>query len=143
MRLTFSIKNAEIVRKGLEDLESEIPKISRRRIFDAMNRITREMESYPPERPKQKYKRTGRFGFSWYVDKTDIGYVIRNTAKDKRGVAYGKYVVGDAYGLSQAWMHKGRWPLFRDVVDAEVEKLPQRIADSIDLVTRRVAKEAA
>jgi hypothetical protein len=138
MRLTFSIKNAKIVRQGLEDLEAEVPKIGRRQIYSAMNRITREMESYPPERPGQLYVRTGKLGFSWYVDRRDDGYVIRNTAKDKRGRAYGKYVVGDAYGLHQAWMHKNRWPLFRDVADNEIERLPERIANEISMVERRI-----
>jgi hypothetical protein len=139
MKLTFGIKNAEVVRKGLEDLEAEVPKISRRRIYDAMNRITRVMEAYPAERPGQKYKRTGRLGFSWKVKRIDTGYILSSDARDpKTNRRYTTYVVGNAYGLSQAWMHRGRWPLFRDVVEAEVDRLPQQVADSVDLVSRRI-----
>jgi hypothetical protein len=143
MRLSIQIKNAELVRQGLEDLEAEVPKIGRRKIYDAMNRITREMEGYPAERPGQRYKRTGNLGFSWDVKKIERGYVVENTAKDKRGRLYGKWVVGDAYGKKQAWMHRGRWPLLRDVVEKEIDGLPKAIANEITTVSRRVVKGAA
>jgi len=52
--------NVGLVRQGLQDLEAEVPKIGRRRVYDAINRITRTMEGYPRERPRQKYVRTGR-----------------------------------------------------------------------------------
>ena len=31
---------------------------------------------------------------------------------------YPKWVVGNAVGLSQAWMHKNRWPVFRDLSES-------------------------
>lgn len=136
MQITIE-SNVGLVRQGLQDLQAEIPKIGRRRIYDAMNRITREMEGYPRERPRQKYVRTGNLGASWKVKRTESGYVIENDAR-RRGRRYTRYVVGDAYGTGQAWMHAGRWPLFRDVVDNEIAKMPQEVADEIDLVARRV-----
>jgi hypothetical protein len=142
MRLSFQVKNANLVRQGLEDLAAETPKIGRRKIYDAMNRITREMEGYPSERPGQRYRRTGRLGFSWRVDKTDNGYIIGNNARDpKTGRRYARYVVGDAYGLAQAWMHRGRWPLFRNVAEEEIDKLPPEIAEAMGFVARRKGLE--
>ena len=136
MQLTIK-SNVGLVRQGLQDLSGEPVKIGRRKIYEAMNRITREMEGYPSERPNQTYVRTGNYGASWKVDSLDDGYRVSNNVTFK-GRAYAKYVGGDAYGLSQAWMHAGRWPLFRDVVEKEVVKLPQEIANEIDLVARRV-----
>ena len=136
MQLSIT-SNVGLVRQGLQDLSAGIPKIGRRRIFDAMNRITREMEGYPAERPNQTYHRTGNLGASWDVRRLDDGYQIVNTAR-ARGRAYAHYVVGNAYGTGQAWMHQGRWPVFRGVVDAEIEKMPREIADEIDMVARRV-----
>lgn len=136
MQITIE-SNVGLVRQGLQDLSAEIPKIGRRKIYDAMNRITREMEGYPPERPNQLYVRTGNLGASWRVERTEDGYTIRNDAR-RKGRRYARYVVGDAYGLGQAWMHAGRWPVFRNVVEAEIDKMPQEIANEIDLVARRV-----
>jgi hypothetical protein len=127
---------AELVRQGLQDLSAEIPRVGRRRIYDMINRITRTMEGYPPERPHQKYQRTGRYGASWHVEKLADGYSIYNNAEAK-GRQYPRFVVGDAYGTGQAWMHQGRWPLLRDEVDKEVEKLPPEIEDEIVMVARR------
>ena len=129
--------NVGLVRQGLQDLGAEIPKIGRRKMYDAVNRITREMEGYPPERQGQKYVRTGRLGFSWRVHRLDTGYVISNNAS-RRGRYYTRYVVGDAYGHGQAWMHVGRWQKFKTVVDAEIEKMPQQIVNEIEISGRRL-----
>jgi hypothetical protein len=95
------------------------------------------MEEYPPERPGQRYVRTGNMFYHWFiVPVEDIGYQIGNSAT-KDGTAYPKFVVGDAYGTSQAWMHKGRWPRFRDVTEEELESLPKEIQDQILMVARR------
>jgi hypothetical protein len=155
MQITIE-SNVGLVRQGLQDLSAEIPKIGRRKIYDAMNRITREMEGYPGERANQTYVRTGNLGASWKVERTEDGYIVSNDARSastvqrrtangirsyrnkSAGRRYTRYVVGDAYGLGQAWMHKGRWPLFRDVVDKELDKMPDEVAEQIELVARRV-----
>jgi hypothetical protein len=131
MQITINLKGVDIVRQGLQNLASEIPQVGRRQIYDNMNLITRDMEAYPEERPGQKYIRTGRLGFSWYIKNVDQGYMVYNPTP------YGKYVVGNAYGQGQAWMHEGRWQLFRDVVEHNVSKLAQEIRDAIMLVARR------
>lgn len=143
----------ELVRQGLQDLSAEIPQIGRRGIRTVMNRIVRRMQEYPPEPAGQSkrvshtifgyiikavgYKRTGTLGRSWKIEEIDNGYQIENTARSKRGHRYSRYVVGDAYGTGQAWMHQGRWQVFRDVVDEEVEKLPPEIEQEIVMVARR------
>jgi hypothetical protein len=130
MQLSITF-DGKLVRQGLQDLSKEIPEIGRRKIYDAMNRITRNMEGYPPERPRQTYVRTGRLGRRWNVKRLDEGYTVSNSTP------YTKFVVGSAYGTDQAWMHVGRWQLFRDVVDMEVDKLPQEISDAVIMVARR------
>ena len=139
MQLTIK-SNVGLVRQGLQDLQGQPVKIGRRKIFDAMNRITREMEGYPRERPNQRYKRTGNLGASWKVLNVGDGYRISNDARGPKGRAYAKYVVGDSYGTSQAWMHRGRWQNFRDVVDAEVEKLPPEVVQELNMITRRIGQ---
>ena len=155
MRLTIRV-DGELVRKGLEDLNAEIPQIGRQQIRAIANRIVRRMQIYPPEPAHRTrvedhptlgtiYTRTGRTGLlfrSWKIYEVQSkGYTIENSAS-RRGKEYSKYVVGNAYGLMQAWMHKRRWQLFRDVVEEELQRLPSAIEDRIVLVARRKNLEA-
>lgn len=137
MRLTIKVKGGILVRQGLENIHLETPQVGRRRIRTITNRIVRRMQEYPEERQGQTYRRTGNFFRHWRIDQLEkLGYMIQNTAT-RKGRLYGQYVVGDAYGTSQAWMHKGRWPSFRDVTEEELEALPKEILDDILLVARR------
>ena len=136
MQLSIRI-DGELVRRGLQDLSGEIPKVGRQQIRFTTERIIRRMQEYPSERPRQKYKRTGRLFRSWKIDSDGkTRYTIENTAA-REGRRYGHYVVGDAYGTSQAWMHRGRWLLFRNVVEQEVEKLPEDVQEKILMAARR------
>ena len=144
----------ELVRKGLQNLEAQVPQIGRQQIRTVMDRIKRRMQEYPPEpagqsiasqhpvlgkiyrTAKGRYQRTGLLGASWSIDSTDNGYMISNSAS-RKGRFYAKYVVGNAYGLAQAWMHVGRWQLLRDVTDQEVANLPKEINQQIAMVARR------
>jgi hypothetical protein len=156
IQLSVQARNAQLVQKRFEDLTAETPKIGRQQIRTVMDRIKRRMQAYPPEPEGQsvaeshpvlgtiyrhargRYQRTGLLGASWAIEDTADrnGYKITNNAA-RRGKAYAKYVVGNAYGLRQAWMHKGRWQLLRDVVDTETQKLPAEVLDSISIVARR------
>jgi hypothetical protein len=161
MRLSVRMSpESELVRQGLENLGAELPKIGRRRIYTMMNRIRRRLAVYPSEpsgqsvtsshavlgrvfsRAKGRYQRTGRYGRSWKVERLDDGYGLSNRAAF-RGHEYAQYVGGDAYGQGQAWMHKGRWPLMRDVVDDELAKLPPEVEEEIVTVARRNGLEAS
>jgi hypothetical protein len=84
---------------------------------------------YPPERPGQRYKRTGRLGRSWKVSTRGQSVIIENTAP------YSGYVVGDGAGQRQAWMHRGRWWLMRDMVD---EKRPELKRMMVQMLTRQL-----
>ena len=122
---------ARIVRQGLQNLRTEVPKIGRMRMYEASERIMRKMQKYPPTRVGQRYRRTYRLRDSWTIRRLEKGNRIVNRAP------YANYVVGNAYGTYQAWMHAGRWPLFRDVADAEIARLPKTIKENIVTVARR------
>lgn len=153
MQISVTFKG-DLVRKGLQNLAAEMPQIGRQPIRTAMERIKRRMQEYPPEpsgqstasshsvlgtvyrRTRGRYQRTGNFGGHWVITEADHGYKLANTAT-RKGRAYGHYVVGDAYGRGQAWMHEGRWQLLRDVVDEETQKLPAEVERLVNLVARR------
>jgi hypothetical protein len=126
--------NAQIVRKGLEDLAAEVPKIGRLSIYRAMETIAKRMRFYwtkntPAELPS--YKRTGDLSRGYTIEKLTNGYRILNRTK------YTGFVVGNAYGLGQAKVHRYRHPLMRDVVDQEVTRLAPEIQNSIGIAARR------
>lgn len=153
MRLSVKF-DGQLVRRGLQDLSAEIPKIGRQPIRAMMERVKRKMQAYPDEpagqsvvvrhnvlgktyrRARGRYERTGNLGASWAITEIEGGYAIENTAAH-RGRKYGRYVVGDAYGAGQAWMHQGRWQVLRDVVDDEAKTLPPEIDRLIVMVARR------
>ena len=133
-QLSISFNGAELVRKGMQDLSAEIPKIGKLQIYRTEQTVVRRMKEYwtmntPPELPS--YQRTGRLAGGYFISPTQNGYMISNS------VPYTKYVVGNAYGLEQAWMHY-RHPLFRNVQEEEVAKLPPEVEKEINMVARRV-----
>jgi len=136
-QLSIQINNADIVRRGMQDLSAEIPKVGRLQIYRTSQEIVRQMKIYPAERIGQLYRRTGRLGGGWMIVSNTNGYTIRNDTP------YTKYVVGNAYGLEQAWMHIStdqgkRWNVFRDVQEDEIKKLPPEIENEITMVARRL-----
>jgi hypothetical protein len=131
-QLSISVTGAEIVRQGLQNLSAEIPQIGRLGIYRTAQAIVRRMKEYPPPPPMSTYVRTGTLGGGWTITPNTNGYTIRN------GTPYTKYVVGNAYGLEQAWMHQGRWQLQRDVTEDEVSKLPEELIREISLAARRL-----
>lgn len=136
-QLSISVHNAELVRKGLQDLGAEIPKIGRLQIYRTEQAIVRRMKMYwtnndPPALPS--YQRSGDLANGYTITPTTNGYRIGNNTP------YTKWVAGNAYGLEQAWMHAkpGRHKLLRDVSDEEIEKLPPEIEQEISTVARRL-----
>jgi hypothetical protein len=153
-KLTLKIEGAEIVRKGLENLSAEVPKVSRRRIYNTMLKIRTRMRqpgkaiNYPVKWDSEKQRRaffatngfgrgipsrrTNRYTSGWNIQQAGaVGYRIENNAP------YSKYVGGTAYSTSQSNIHQGRWPILRDVFDEEVKKLPAEIEEEIKVVSRR------
>lgn len=87
--------------------------------------------AYPPERPGQKYRRTGTLRASWsWHQQGNNAIRFENTAA-QQGPPYAIYVVGDASGQRQAWMHVGRWWKAREKVEAQMEKLKDKLRLSI------------
>jgi hypothetical protein len=130
-QLSIQITGAEIVRRGLQNLSAEIPKIGREQIYRTQQAIVRRMKIYPPPPPTSRYVRTFALQHGWTITSRQDGYTTSNATP------YTKYVVGTAYGTEQAWMHVGRWLLLRDVSDEEVGKLPAEIDSHITQVARR------
>jgi hypothetical protein len=122
------LEGGVFVRKGLEDLEAAIPKVSRERIYNALRRVLKRMRDQPPA--LASYRRTGDLRAGWPLRPERIGSAD-NAYRIYNYVEYTRYVVGDSEGYGQAWFHVGRWENFRDVVAEEVENLPREIEDML------------
>ena len=153
MRLSVTVKNAELVRTGLENLALEIPLIGRRQIYNSMRKIRAIVNkpgkaiNYPvkwdSEKQRRAYfatdgfgrgiptKRTGAYIEGWNIVSTDRGYILTNQTPGAI------YLSGGAYGNRQSNIHKGRWPILRDAADEVIATLPEEISAEINMVTRR------
>jgi hypothetical protein len=125
-RISVTVVNGELVRQGLQNLQAAIPQIGRKVIYDKMNVIAVSMRKYPPQRARSRYIRTYRLRDSVTVLRLNNGYAIEIDPV-QRGRHYGKYVIGNARGDEQAWMHVGRWHLFANVVEHHLRRLPDDI----------------
>lgn len=146
VQMTVHAVGAEIVRQGLEDLSREIPKIGRKRIYEAMRRAQKILRT-PKSRPsspiqwdslKQKRaffasdgfgrgiptRRTGR-SLQWEISNTGSGYMMSNSAD------YARYPYGLHDGSGQSRIFAGEYPLFSQVVENEIEGLPEDIESHI------------
>ncbi len=152
-QLSIQVKG-EMVRMGLQNLADEIPKIGRLQIYRTAMDIRKGMQvkgskpTYPINWDSVRqmkaffasdgfgggipHTRTDEYITAWRVESIgDQGYRLVNT------IGGAQYIGGNAYGQKQSRIHQGRWPLFRDVADAELVKLPENIEKEIKVVARR------
>ncbi len=131
---SVTVIGAHRVANRLRRLASESPRVADKVLYKwgQETRATLKSTPYPSKRPGQKYKRTGRLANSWKVERGKPGQVaIVNSAKGPRGQLYPTYVVGDAKGDKQAWMHSKRWWKARDVMDKEAKRLPAALTKAL------------
>jgi hypothetical protein len=82
---------------------------------------------YPPQRPRQRYVRTGRLANSWQAQRVGTGRVlITNNAP------YSGWVVGGGPHNRQAWFHAGRWWKGENVVRENLPNLGRTIVKEMD-----------
>ena len=153
-QLTIKVHGADIVRKGLEDLSNEIPKISRLRIYEMMRRAKARLSadaprpSYPIDWDSEKqrrayfatdgfgggipYRRTGAMPAGWEIVRVDPnGYRMENNQDNA------VYVYGDYSGARQSKIHRGRHPIFQEVLENEIQGLPEEIEQFIGYYARQ------
>jgi len=145
--------NAKVVRKGLESLRQEPPKISRARIYQALSNAQRRLKKPGKKRTypipwvsiKQMraffasegfgggipHRRRGFYQRGFQIRALKNGHELSNTSK---GAAH---IGGNARGIGQSPIHKGVYPLIRDEVDKEVKKLPQAVVSHLKMAARQ------
>ena len=119
-KLSFKIDGVERVRKKLRPLANLSREVLEPVVKDFAKVARRTLKStkYPPKRPVQRYRRTGRLGNSWATQKR--GTALWTVVNKQQ---YASFVVGN----NQAWMHKGRWWKAGQVVREISPSLRQRL----------------
>lgn len=153
--IRITIKNGAIVRRGLENLRKQPPLIARKRIYDALlhaRTLLRKPAAKPTypirwdsERQRRAYfasdgfgsgipyRRTGRYERGWTLDRTGDGYAFGNPVESAL------HVGGDEIGDMQSLIHRGRWPLWIQVVERQIAGLPKTIEAAIQAFFDREA----
>lgn len=160
------IPPASLVQKRFERLRKKIPLISRQRIYDAAIEIRKRMKkvgkkpTYPIQWDSEKQrkaffatkgtfirgydgpskiptKRTGEYVRAWKVipvlkSPADVGYDVGNP------LSHAKYIGGTVRSTRrQSRIHRGRWPLFKEAIDAVVKRLPKSVKRSLQQIARQ------
>jgi len=125
---TARITGDQQVKLGFQTFVNGIVPVTREGVHKAMERAVALSpgwlggDSYIVEPPEgSSYQRTGGLGASVRIDQDGLSTRIITDTYGKDGNKYDVYVIGDSEGQGQAWMHVGRWPLERDVVDSEIQ----------------------
>lgn len=93
------------------------------RAFGALEDVTLDtLRDYPPPPPNSTYVRTYTLRNGWHasITRESGGFAV----VFENDTSYAKYVVGSlaqaraVAAKAQAWMHKGRWPLAADTLQA-------------------------
>lgn len=125
---SFEVRGTNRVANKLRTLAAQMPTITNKSLYQWADDTRKELKGtkYPPKRPGQKYKRTGRLANSWKVDRAQKKVDIINTASSK-GKKYAGYVIGD----NQAWMHKNRWWRASDVIKKQIPALTKLLSNEL------------
>lgn len=145
LQLKSSVTTATRNKLGryVKGVNTAIEKLMLESLDEASDGVIKTMQRYPKKLPNQKYVRTFVLKNSWKKTKsgtTRKGFVITNNAA-RKGKKYARYVVGDAKGNWQNQKyHKGRWKLFKDVLEKAVLKLKKTINEKIKVFIDRTRK---
>lgn len=154
VQLSVKATGAEVVRKGLADLEAAVPKIARKDIYDMMRAALKTLRTpgkritYPVKWDSERqrryvlallrsqnnlpYRRTDELPRGWTIEKLDKGYRLYNPS------SAAVYVYGDFEGARQSRIHQQRWPLTQEIVEKEIQGLPPLIEQHISYYGRQV-----
>jgi hypothetical protein len=127
--------DGKLVKQGLQNLSARIPKVGRLQLYKTARRILARVQ-YPSVSSRKRaglkpYKRTHTLqqAKAHALQRTENGYLIKIDPKNPKGRSYGVFVLGDALGQRQAWMHVNRWPVLRVITDEELARLPAEVIE--------------
>lgn len=129
-QLSVRLIGADHLQVGFNRYVRTVQPITKEQTLEAMRRAKKRSVSDPSggpySVPERGYIRTGNLSASTYLVTDGLSVRIESNAYQD-GRAYSTYVVGNADGGGQAYMHKGWWVPLRQSVDDELETLEKDI----------------
>lgn len=125
---SIEVRGVNRVRNSLRRLAADTPELIDSDIRDWSQDTRKALKGtkYPAKRPGQTYVRTGRLANSFAVNREGkASYAIQNRA------SYAVYVIGDARGQNQAWMHEGRWWTMREEIEKRTPELVKKLTRTL------------
>jgi hypothetical protein len=152
--LRVAVKNKKLSIMALRKLGLESPKVIRSTFKTTAEKINAKMQvpgkpiTYPVQWDSAKQRRaffaTDGFGggiphvrkgfyvSQWQATTIRGGYQVANKW-NRAG-----YIAGDIKGERQSRIHKGRWPVFRRIVDAALKLIPKRIVSDLKVMVKKI-----
>lgn len=106
-------------------------------MFPILAEARDEVRTYPAERPGQRYIRTGNRYRATYLQKEGRAFRLYSNPRYGSGRSADPYVVGNALGQGQAWMHVGRWALLYEVMMRAKERIIQKAEEEFRRILSR------
>jgi hypothetical protein len=96
---------------------------------DSTTYVLARIRRYPPERPNQRYIRTGTLNRSWSRRIEGSGLSIRGIVGSNGAMAPYNRLVQDRQHQSR--VHRGRWQTIQDVAEQEQNTVVRMFADRL------------
>lgn len=116
MSVKIDIQHAPEVAAALKRAHAQLPPKLKQAASQARRLLVAALQVYPPERPGQRYKRTGALRRGWQrsvpLDR-GLGFQLINSTESAFW----------AQGDKQAWMHVGRWQTAAQIAEAHAEEV--------------------
>lgn len=136
--ISIEVRGGDFAQRGFGELEREIPAAHRKQMHRSAYLIGAHFRVYPSKPSTSTYIRTGDLRDSVEIVDMSNGSTVKIDPVSPRGVHYGTYVIGNPWGVGQAWMHKGRWPLLKAVAD----KVTRTMAQEMESAAREKVRQA-
>lgn len=146
--LNITTSGVHEVENALKDVGVQIVPLTRKRIYTRLLGIRNKMAASAPRpghpihwdsiRQMRAFYASNGFGHgiptirtrqhehAWRVVKAGDGYAIENPLDTAI------YLYGDADGRGQSAIHQGRWPLFVDKIEDEINAIPREAERDIE-----------
>ena len=124
--LTYHIKGVDLVLRELAGIRLDAISGD---VGDILDDIAQDAANYPPERPNQRYVRSGDLGRGWTESEPLMsGSVTSLLAVLTNSVSYGPVVQG---AEDQAAVHAKRWRTTDQITAAWEDRAAQRIEQAL------------
>ena len=141
MPFEIVLQGVDLLLRQMADYENLRDQEYRQASAEGLRYLRSPLREYPPERPGQRYVRTGRLAEGWASAEpsytpTPSGF----SATMENPTSYGPYVQGGQDDdPHQAWMHAGHWTTDDEIVHDDEPQIIQYFNEATDRLAKRLA----